>query len=109
MIQCQNYTLNTIYVEADGFRGATCTIYLKKLLTDNVIQTGLYDAGSYTRFGVYELNLSPTQSGIFASALGFTGPGIDVSYGQYQYDIKKDTQLLERGILWVFGENISPY
>lgn len=109
MIHCQNYSVNIINVEADDFRGATCTIYLKKLMTDEVIETGLYDAGSYTRFGVYELNLSPTQSGTYASALGFTGFGITVSYGQYQYDIKKDTQLLERGILWVFGENISPY
>lgn len=109
MIQAQNYSLNIINVEVDDFRGATCTIELKKLLTSDIITTTLYDAGSTQRFGTYELNLSPTQSGIFASALGSTAYGITVSFGQYQYDIKKDTQLLETGILFVFGENQTPY
>jgi len=109
MIQTQNYQIQDIYVEVDGFRGATCTLDLTQLITGETFSTTLYNNNSTQRWGIYELNLSPTQSGPQATIWGFTGVGITVSYGQYRYDISKNNQTLETGLLWVYGENNTIY
>lgn len=109
MIQTQNYQIQNIYVEADGFRGPTCSLHLEQLITSEKYTTIIYNNSSTARWGIYELNLSPTQSGPRATVYGFTGPGLTVSYGQYRYDIEKNNQTLETGILWVFGQNNTIY
>lgn len=109
MILTNNYQINTIYVDVDGFRGATATIDILRMIDSKTWSTGLWRVEDNVRWGVYELNFSPTQSGPSASIWGFTGPGITVSYGQYDYQIKKDNLLLEKGILWVMGDNNGIY
>ena len=109
MIQTRNYTISNIYFDGDGFRGPSCSMKMTRLVDNTEFTTILYNSGSYPRFGVYELNLSPTQSGPNATIYGFTGFGMTVSFGQYKYEITKNTQLLETGLLWVFGNNNTIY
>lgn len=109
MIQVKNYTIEYINLEVDDFRGQTCSMKLKQLLTDNEFTTVLCESGHTDRFAVFELNLSPTQSGPSASILGLTGFGLDIDYGQYRFDITQGGQLLETGLLWISGQNNTIY
>lgn len=109
MLLTNNYTNNLLYVEADGFRGSTLSINLTALVDNENFNWILYNSGSTPRWGIYELNLSPTQSSPGASALGYTGPGLTLSFGQYKYELVTGITKLETGILWVQGQNNTIY
>ena len=109
MLLTNNYTYNKIYVEADGFRGPTLSINLIALVDNENFSWTLYNDGSTSRWGIYELNLSPTQSSPAAVALGYTGSGLNLSYGEYKYTLVKGITELETGILWVLGQNNTIY
>jgi len=109
MIKVENSKINTIHVEADAFRGATISIEITALI-DNEKSTLIgYNDSSTTRWGRYELNLSPTQSGPRATTYGFTGPGYTTSVGEYKYILKDNQTQLEIGILWIQGQNQTIY
>lgn len=109
MLITNNYTINKLFVEADSFRGATMSINLIALVDNEEFNWTIYNDGSTSRWGIYELNLSPTQSSPAAVAAGYTGSGLSLSYGQYKYTLKTNTTELENGILWVQGQNNTIY